>query len=106
MSAFAASPALANTASPWASWVDTSACYSPSFSQPFLSSGDARWYTLAPGESPNSFDGTGWTLTGGAQIKTAASADTSASPVLDLPSGSQAVSPPMCVSLTTPRLAP
>ena len=102
VSACTAGPALAHTTSPSAVSVDTSACFSPVFSQPFLSSGDAGWYTLAPGETPDSFDGTGWTLTGGAQVSSAVSADGSATSVLDLPSGSQAVSPAMCVASDYP----
>lgn len=48
-------------------------------------------------ESPGSFDGTGWTLTGGASIKPGQTGS-----VLDLPSGSRAISPPMCVASDYP----
>jgi hypothetical protein len=61
-----------------------------------------NWYTLAPGQSENSFDGTGWTLSGGAQLVTTTLADGSTGTVLDLPAGSRAVSPPMCVSADYP----
>jgi hypothetical protein len=88
----AASPALANTSS-----VDTSACAAPQLSQPFLSVKDTNWYTLTPGESVDSFDGSGWTLTGGANIKTVRLANGQTTSVLDLPSGSKAVSPTICV---------
>ena len=43
-----------------ATTVDTSACTAPLLSQPFASAGDYNWYTLVPGESPDSFNGTGW----------------------------------------------
>jgi hypothetical protein len=76
----------------------SSACPGELFSQPFLSFGDSGFYTLAPGESADNFDGGGWTLSGGASIVTTTLADGSTGSVLDLPAGSSAVSPPMCVS--------
>lgn len=79
------------------SWGTIASCINPSLTQPFLSAGDSNWYTLAPGESPGSFGGTGWTLTGGASIKAGQTGS-----VLDLPSGSQAISPPMCVASDYP----
>ena len=69
LAGLAASPALASPKQ--TTLVDTSACTNPLLSQPFLSAGDSNWYTLAPGESPDNFDGGGWTLTGGAQIVSA-----------------------------------
>jgi hypothetical protein len=80
--------------------VTPEACSQPdyTFSQPFLSVKDANWYTLAPGQSVNSFTGQGWTLSGGAKFVTTTLADGSTGTVLDLPAGSTAVSPPMCVS--------
>jgi hypothetical protein len=85
-----------------ASTVDTSGCSNPSLSQPFLAWGDANWYTLLPGESHDMFAGDGWTLTGGASVKTATLADGSTGQVLDLPSGSRAVSPVVCVTTSYP----
>ncbi len=84
--------------------VKTSACSQPSytFTQPFASASDSNWYTLAPGQSPDSFDGTGWTLSGGAKLVTTTLADGSTGTVLDLPAGATAVSPPMCVSAAYP----
>ena len=96
----AASPALATKVDESGmTWGDTSTCVAPTPTQPFLSAGDSNWYTLAPGETPGSFNGTGWTLSGGASVQ-AGQAGTGA--VLDLPSGSQAISPPMCVSTDYP----
>jgi hypothetical protein len=92
-----ASSALAATS------VDTSACTPPQLSQPFLSTGDSNWYTLAPGESSNSFDGTGWTLSGGARIVQAQLANGTTTSVLDLPSGSTAISPVMCLTSDYPK---
>jgi hypothetical protein len=80
-------------------WGDTSACVAPALTQPFRSAGDSNWYTLAPGETPGSFDGTGWTLSGGASIK---AGQNGTGTVLDLPSGAQAISPAMCVSSDYP----
>jgi hypothetical protein len=95
----AAAPALAAKKPPRVpTSIDTTACATPQFSQVFLPYGDNNWYTLAPGESVDSFDGTGWTLSGGAQIQTAGLSDGQNGSVLDLPSGSKAVSPTMCVN--------
>jgi hypothetical protein len=76
---------------------DTSGCAAPTLTQPFLAWQDQNEYALAPGESADSFAGTGWTLGDGASIKTETLADGSTGPVLDLPSGGYAISPPMCV---------
>jgi hypothetical protein len=82
--------------------VDTSACVPQDFAQAFLWAGDQRWYTPAPGVSSAGFLGTGWTLSGGASIKQAQMADGSVAPVLDLPPGSQAIAPVMCVTSDYP----
>src|SRR5947209_6889073 len=95
MACSAASSALASTSS---SSVDTSACTNPAVTKPFLSVGDSNWYTMMPGESPDSFAGSGWTLSGGASIKTTTLADGAVGHVLDLPSGAKAVSPTICVN--------
>ena len=79
----AASPAMARTYTP----VDTSACSAPSLSQALLPFGDSNWYTPLPGESNDAMSATGWTLSGGASIKTTTLADGKIGPVLDLPSG-------------------
>jgi hypothetical protein len=98
VAALGASPALAATTTP----VDTSACSTPQLAQPFLSTRDSNWYTLVPGQSVDDFNGNGWALSGGAQIVSSPLADGNAGNVLDLPSGSSAVSPPMCVSSDYP----
>jgi hypothetical protein len=97
LACLAASPALASP-----SPVDTSRCSAPQVAQPFLPLGDSNWYTLAPGQSVDNFAGDGWTLSGGASLQTAQLADGATGSVLDLPSGSHAVSPPMCVSTDYP----
>src|SRR5947209_7341102 len=48
--------------------VDTSACTPPVLTQPFLWAKDRNWYTLVPGQTPDSYTGAGWTLTGGARV--------------------------------------
>lgn len=81
---------------------DSSSCTAPALSQPFLGWGDSNQYALVPGESADNFDGTGWTLLRGAQIVTTTLADGSTGQVLDLPSGSVAVSPPVCLASNYP----
>ena len=98
LSGLVAGPAMAATYTP----VDTSACSAPQLAQPFLSLRDSNWYTLVPGQSVNSFQGTGWTLNGGAHIAPSPLSGAGTGSVLDLPSGSSAVSPPMCVSSDYP----
>jgi hypothetical protein len=77
---------------------NTSACTAPPLWQPLLAIGDSNWYTLPPGETVDNFTGSGWTLTGGARITSAMLADGATGSVLDLPTGSQAVSPILCVN--------
>lgn len=74
------------------------ACPTPALSQSFAALGDHNQYTLAPGQAADDFAGTGWTLSGGASIVTTKLADGSTGSVLNLPAGSKAVSPPMCVT--------
>lgn len=76
-------------------------CEGQLFSQPFLSYGDSGFYTLAPGGEFNSAS-EGWTLSGGASVVNTTRPDGSAGGALNLPSGSKAVSPPMCVTLAYP----
>jgi hypothetical protein len=92
-----ATPALADPSSGAAS-----NCSDPTLTQPFLAYGDQNWYALAPGESADNFDGTGWTLNGGANLQSQPLDDGSAGSVLDLPSGATAVSPPICVDSDYP----
>jgi hypothetical protein len=87
----ASGPAAAATYYP--SW-----CAPEAFSQPFFSFGDANWYTLAPGESADNLYGSGWTLSGGANVISTTLADGRTGSVLDLRAGSKAISPPMCVA--------
>lgn len=102
--AFAAVAAL--PASPaWASSTSSSSsCPNPLLTQPFSGWGDQNYYELMPGESPDSFAGAGWTLTGGASVVTTTLADGKTGSVLNLPSGSQAVSPTICVESNYPTL--
>jgi len=81
---------------------ETSLCLEPTLTQPFQYAGDSNYYVLAPGQTPGNFEGTGWTLSGGASIKTTTLADGSTGYVLDLPSGSKAVSPSFCVTSEYP----
>jgi hypothetical protein len=100
--AAAAAKAPATTDTTVTTSVDTSSCTEPALSQPFLAWGDSNWYALAPGEAADDFYGTGWTLTGGAQIVNTTLADGTTGDVLDLPRGSQAVSPTICLTSAYP----
>jgi hypothetical protein len=92
MPGLAVGPARASAAT-----LSTASCSAPAVSQLFLPWGDNEWYAMIPGESPDSFAGTGWTLSGGATIRVQTLADRQLGAVLDMPSGSKAVSPPMCI---------
>ena len=81
---------------------DTSNCQSPVLTQPFLDLKDSNWYMLAPGQTVDNFDGDGWTLSGGASIVTTTLDNGATAQVLDLPSGSQAVSPDVCITQDYP----
>lgn len=100
--AAAAAKAPSSTATAATASVDTSSCTDPALSQPFVAWGDTNWYSLAPGEAADDFDGLGWTLTGGAQIVTTTLQDGTTGEVLDLPRGSQAVSPTICLTSAYP----
>ncbi len=84
---------------------DRPPCSVPELSQLFTSYHDTGWYTLLAGETTNGFNGVGWKLGGGARIVTTKLIDGHLGPVLDLPGGSVAVSPLVCVSssFTTAR---
>lgn len=77
-------------------------CSTPSLSQPFLSWGDSNWYTLAPGQSVDNLDGSGWTLLSGASTRSSSLLDGSSGSVLNLPPLSIAISPPVCVESDYP----
>ena len=93
---------VADSASQNAASQDSSQCSEPMLTQPFLAWGDRNWYTIVPGESPDSFGGAGWTLSGGAKLVQTTLYDGTSGYVLDLPSGSRAVSPTLCVSSNYP----
>jgi hypothetical protein len=100
VAAFMAVPAQAGAAT--TTTVDTSACSTSQLTQPFLSWNDSNLYELMAGETADSFNGNGWTLSGGAKIVTTTLADGRTGGVLDLPSGSKAVSPTICVQSNYP----
>ena len=78
--------------------VDTSACAKHELTQALMVGKDFNWYAMAPGQSAGNFDGTGWTLSGGAKLVQTATADGRTGSVLNLPNKAKAVSPLMCVS--------
>jgi hypothetical protein len=79
-----------------------SQCKEPVLSQPFLYVGDENWYTLAPGQAANNFEAKGWSLSGGASLKSAVLENGKTGSVLDLPSGAKAVSPNFCITQAYP----
>ncbi len=92
-----AAPAQAATSS-----VNTSQCPSSELFQPFLYAGDSNWYSTLPGDTYDSFSGQGWQLSGGAKLLSTTLSDGKAGSVLNLPSGSRAVSPVICVTSEYP----
>ena len=105
IAAAAAAPAQAKKASTQTATtpVDTSMCTAPALTQPFVSWQDTNWYALAAGQTAGNFNGAGWLLTGGAKIVTTTLADGTKGSVLDLPAGSQAVSPTVCLTSDYPN---
>jgi hypothetical protein len=95
VSGVAATPAMADQAA--GGW-----CSDPSLTQPFLAWGDQNYYTLVRGQGSSGFRGFGWRLAGGASAVATRLSDGSTGGVLDLPSGSTAVSPAVCVNSTFP----
>lgn len=81
---------------------DPPQCESPESSQPFAYTGDENAYFPVPGQSLNDFEGAGWELSGGAQVVTTKLSNGSSGQVLNLPSGSKAVSPTFCVTKHDP----
>jgi hypothetical protein len=107
--ALAASAATAAVAGPVASaqaeLLGGSGCSFGALSQPFAPWGDNASYELAPG---GDFESAGWDLSGDAQIVSGsepfAATGTLGSSSLQLPAGSSATSPPVCVDASTPTL--
>lgn len=79
----------------------TSTCEGQTFSQPFAALNDFNYYTLVP-QSRFNGPSEAWRLSGGAEIIKATRPDGSTGGVLDMPEGSRAVSPPVCVTLLYP----
>jgi hypothetical protein len=96
VAAFSAAPALADNSAPAP---DPSSCSAQVPNQVFMGNGDFNYYVPAP-------DASTWTLSGGAHLVTTQLADGTQGTVLDLPAGSQAVSPYICVnsSYSTARM--
>ncbi len=77
-------------------------CSEPVLSQVFLANGDSNYYMEVPGQKANSFNAEGWTLSGGAKVETVTQPGGKSAGVLNLPSGSKAVSPTICVTSEYP----
>lgn len=76
-------------------------CEGQTFSQPFAALQDSNYYTLVPGGEFNS-SSEGWELNDGAKVVGTTRPDGVSGGVLNLPSGSEAISPPVCVTLQYP----
>jgi len=79
----------------------TATCPGQSFAEVFSAFGDTNLYTLVPGGEFNS-PSEGWALYNGARIIQSTRPNGSSGYVLDMPSGSMAVSPGVCVTLQYP----
>jgi hypothetical protein len=77
-------------------------CTAPALAQVYSWAQDTNWYAALPGESWDSIGTSGWTLSGGAKFVATTMADGKKGTLLDLPSGSQAVSPTACVTNSYP----
>jgi hypothetical protein len=95
-----AAPALAKK-EPAALAAVQAVCPGQSFGQPFEALEDSNYYTLVEGSEFNEGEA-GWELSNGAEVIEAARPDGSSGSVLNLPSGAEAVSPPVCVTLAYP----
>jgi hypothetical protein len=96
-------PSIASAATSSPLPAATAACAAPTFFQGFTAYRDDNWYTLTPGETPDNFDGAGWTPTAGATIVATTLADGQTGLVLNLPAGASATSPVMCVTSAYPK---
>jgi hypothetical protein len=76
-------------------------CPGQTFAQPFEAFKDSNYYTQVEGSEFNG-GSEGWELTNGAEVVEGTRPDGSSGGVLDLPSGSVAISPPVCVTLQYP----
>jgi hypothetical protein len=77
-------------------------CQAPVLSQPFSDLKDNRHYVLAPGGDFSDPNGAGWQFSGGAHIANDTTPGGNAGGTLEMPSGSVAVSPVMCVDMSYP----
>jgi hypothetical protein len=101
-----ATPALADKApvvkeAPAAVNTELAVCPGQTFSQPFEALNDSNYYTLVEGSEFKSPE-EGWALTNGAEVVEGTGPEGSSGSSLNLPSGAEAVSPPVCVTLLYP----
>jgi hypothetical protein len=99
LTVFTLTAALAGAAR--AEITSTAECAETELSQHFLPQNDNKLYTQVPGQDEGGFNGAGWTLSGGASI-VPTSVGVRTVRALDLPSGSKAVSPTVCVTKDFP----
>jgi hypothetical protein len=100
---FSAAPALAGKGKEASAAVNAemAVCPGQTFVQPFEGLQDSNYYTLVQGSEFNE-GAQGWELANGAAVTEAARPDGSTGSVLSLPTGAEAVSPPVCVTLAYP----
>jgi hypothetical protein len=99
---FATVPGLAFAATKPGTTSSAPTCNAPALAQVYSWAQDVNWYAAVPGESWDNFSSSGWTLSNGAKIVSTTLADGTRGNVLDMPSGSKAISPQMCVSNSYP----
>jgi hypothetical protein len=80
----------------------TSECAEAALSQHFLPYRDYNWYAQVPGQDDTGFTGEGWNLLDGAEVVSTTGAKGQPIQALELPSGSRAVSPVLCVTRDFP----
>jgi len=73
------------------------------YSQPFAQWGDYGYYALAPNGSFEGNTASGWSLAGGATVKSPGNPLRQGRFALSLPKGSTATSPPICVEAGSPH---
>lgn len=100
LAAFTLAGAVAGAAR--AEITSTSECAEAALSQHFLPFRDYNWYAQVAGQDETGFTGEGWTLSGGADVVSTTDAEGRPVNVLDLPNGSRAVSPTVCVTKDFP----
>lgn len=98
----AATPAVALAGPTPTGGTSAPTCNAPALAEVYSWAQDTNWYAPVPNENWDSMSASGWTLSGGAKIISTTLADGLKGNVLDLPSGSKATTPQLCISNSYP----